>query len=161
MDIFAFALKMEKDGQDFYRNLAAKTKSKGLANILEMLADEELKHYRAIQDIQAQKQHQMAQASLLKRAKNVFKRMKEFGENFEADASELQLYRQAMRLEEQSRTFYLDRADEAADPKNKDRFMRLAEEEKKHYILLEHIADFVSRPQQWLENAEFFHLEDY
>jgi len=160
MDIFAFALKMEKDGRDFYLKLAGKTKNKGLAGILEMLAEEELKHYKAIQAIHAKK-HEMAPTGVLERAKNMFQRMKDFGEHFDIDISELEFYRQAMTLEEQSRDFYLDRADEAKDPQNKELFSQLAGEEKKHYILLENIADFVSRPQQWLENAEFFHIEDY
>jgi len=160
MDIFAFAMKMEKDGRDFYLKLAGKTKNKGLAGILEMLAEEELKHYKAIQAIQAKK-YEMAPTGVLERAKNIFQRMKDFGEHFDIDISELEFYRQAMKLEEQSRDFYLDRADEAKDPQNKELFSQLAGEEKKHYILLENIADFVSRPQQWLENAEFFHIEDY
>jgi hypothetical protein len=37
----------------------------------------------------------------------------------------------------------------------------VAGEEHKHYLLLERIIDFVSRPEQWLEDAEFYHLEDY
>ena len=28
-------------------------------------------------------------------------------------------------------------------------------------FLLENMLDFISRPQTWLENAEFNHLEDY
>ena len=40
-------------------------------------------------------------------------------------------------------------------------FQKLAEEEKKHYFLLENIIQFVSRPETWLENAEFYHLEEY
>jgi rubrerythrin len=52
MDIFAFAMKMEKDGETFYRDLAQKTANQGIANIFEMLADEEVKHYRTIKSLQ-------------------------------------------------------------------------------------------------------------
>jgi rubrerythrin len=44
---------------------------------------------------------------------------------------------------------------------HKEIFLKLADEEKKHYFLLENIIDFVSRPQKWLENAEFYHLDEY
>ncbi|MFA5252189.1 MAG: ferritin family protein, partial [Phycisphaerae bacterium] len=77
------------------------------------------------------------------------------------DASQIELYRQAMKLEKQSEDFYLDCADKTKDARQKQLFLQLASEEKKHCYLLENIVDFVSRPRSWLENAEFFHLEDY
>jgi rubrerythrin len=57
--------------------------------------------------------------------------------------------------------FYLEKADQVEDPRQKEIFKNLAAEEKKHYFLLDNIVDFLSRPDQWLENAEFCHLEDY
>lgn len=44
---------------------------------------------------------------------------------------------------------------------NKQQTINELEEEKKHYFLLDNIIEFVSRPEQWLENAEFYHLEEY
>ncbi|MFH1613968.1 MAG: ferritin family protein [Planctomycetota bacterium] len=44
VDIFDYALQMEKDGESFYREIAQKTSNKGLQAILTMLADEEVKH---------------------------------------------------------------------------------------------------------------------
>lgn len=38
---------------------------------------------------------------------------------------------------------------------------KLAEEEKKHLFLLENLVEFISRPETWIENAEFNHLDDY
>ena len=40
-------------------------------------------------------------------------------------------------------------------------FEGLAEEERKHYFLLDNVIDFLFQPQSWLENAEFVHLNDY
>jgi hypothetical protein len=37
----------------------------------------------------------------------------------------------------------------------------LADEEKKHMILMENLIEFVSRPDTWLENAEWYHLDEY
>ena len=45
MNIYEFAMQMEKDGETFYRNLASKVSNLGLKNILNMLAEEEVKHY--------------------------------------------------------------------------------------------------------------------
>ncbi|GAH41605.1 unnamed protein product [marine sediment metagenome] len=51
MNIFEYAMKMEKDGEEYYRQLAQQTTNKGLQTILTMLADEEVKHYNAISAI--------------------------------------------------------------------------------------------------------------
>ena len=39
-------------------------------------------------------------------------------------------------------------------------FQELAEEEKKHCVLLENIIGFVSQPADWLENPEWYHLDE-
>lgn len=46
MDIYAFAMQMEKDGEKYYRQLMAAAKTAGLQQIFAMLADEEVNHYR-------------------------------------------------------------------------------------------------------------------
>jgi rubrerythrin len=55
----------------------------------------------------------------------------------------------------------MEKANEVTEEYQKEIFQRLADEEKKHYFLLENIIEFVSRPETWLENAEFYHLEEY
>jgi rubrerythrin len=160
MDIYAFAMKMEKDGEAFYLELARKASNKGVATILEMLADEEVKHYNAIKAMQGGA-YDMAETDILGRAKNIFQRIRDFGDGFDATTDEIALYRQAMKIEKQSEDFYLDRVDQVKNPAQKELLLRLASEERKHYYLLENIVDFISRPQYWLENAEFFHFEEY
>lgn len=44
MNIFEFAMQMEKDGEAFYREIAKKTKNSGLQKIFNTLADEEVVH---------------------------------------------------------------------------------------------------------------------
>ena len=45
MNVYEYAMKVEKDGERYYRDLASKTDEPGLKSILNMLADEEVKHY--------------------------------------------------------------------------------------------------------------------
>lgn len=160
MDIFKFALQMEKDGAEFYRNMAKKTKNQSVGTVLLMLADEEDKHYRAIEAIQ-KADYDMTETEILDSARNIFQRVKDFGEEFSAEADQVKLYEQALDLEHKSEAFYLDRADQVKLPRQKELFKKLAAEEAKHVVLLENLAEFVVRPQQWLENAEFFHPEEY
>ena len=160
MDIFNFAIKMEKDGETFYRELAGQVNEEGVKNILNMLADDEVKHAKAIEQIRS-RTTEMTDTEILNKAKNVFQRMKDFHEEFDFDHGHETLYRQAMEIEQNSIDFYLDRAEQLEDPRQNALFKQLAVEEKKHYRLLSGLADFVNRPKTWLENAEFYHIEDY
>jgi rubrerythrin len=160
MDIFEFAMQMEKDGENYYRQLARKAANKGIKTILTMLADEEVKHYAVLVKIRTQRPG-MAETVILADARSVFQQMKESGEKLELDVGQAELYKQAQKIEERSRDFYLEKSNEVAEDYQKELFLKLAEEEKKHYFLLENIIDFVSRPKQWLENAEWYHLEEY
>lgn len=160
MDIFQYAIQMETDGEDYYRQLAEQTDNKGLKTILTMLADEEVKHRNAIEKMKRERP-QLAQTTILDDARNVFVQMKESGERFGFAIGQKELYRKAQDIEEKSHDFYIEKANEVKEEYQKDIFLRLAEEEKKHYFLLENIIDFVSRPETWLENAEFYHLEEY
>jgi len=160
MNIFEYAMQMEKDGEDYYRQLAQQTTNNGLKTILTMLADEEVKHYNTIEKMKTAKP-QMAETTILTDAKNVFVQVQESGESFDFDLGQIELYRKAQDIEEASRDFYLEKAGQVEEEYQKDIFLRLANEEKKHYFLLENIIEFVSRPKTWLENAEFYHLEEY
>ena len=160
MGIFDYAMQMEKDGEDFYRQLAQQTVNKGIRTIFITLADDEVKHYNAIEQMKTG-ETQMAETTILNDAKNIFVQIKESGEEFSFDGSQIELYRKAQDIEKKSRDFYVEKADEVQEEYQRELFLKLAEEEKKHYFLLDNIIEFVSRPERWLENAEFVHLEEY
>ena len=160
MDIFEYAMQMEKDGEDYYRRSAQQTKNKGLKTILTMLADEEVKHQNAIAKMEKEKTH-LAQTTILNDARNIFVQLKESGEKFDYDTEQKEIYIKAQDIEKKSQDFYIEKANEVNEEYQKDIFLRLAEEEKKHYFLLENIIEFISRPETWLENAEFHHLDEY
>lgn len=161
MNIFDFALEKERYSEDYYRRLAEKATSEGLSNILSMLADEEHKHQQVVAKMRRQESADVAETTVLLDAKDVFGRMKTSAEKFSFDVSEKQLYQKALQIEQDSQRFYIDKAGEATRTGQKEVFQKLAEEEQKHYVLIENIIDFISRPETWLEDAEFYHLEDY
>jgi rubrerythrin len=127
-----------------------------------MLADEERKHFEVVR----QMQHEQAPAivtdvDILEDARAVFEEMREAAEQFNFDITELQLYEKARDIEKDSRQFYLEKAEDASDPAQKEVFKRLANEEEKHLALIQGICDFVARPLWFLENAEMYHFDDY
>ena len=161
MDIFEFAKEKEKYAEEFYRDRAAKSPDKGLAEIFLLLANEEEKHFDMIEKMQAEVPAELTETTVLSDATAIFEKIREGAKKFSFDRSELELYKEAQKIEQNARDYYLDKADQVEVQAQKDIFIKLAEEEKKHYFLLDNIIDFVSRPQQWLENAEFHHMEDY
>ena len=80
---------------------------------------------------------------------------------FKSDTSQIKLYQQAQKMEKNSYNFYLEKSNTATTPSQKEIFLKLAEMEKKHMFLLDNLIEFVSRPETWLENTEFNHLDEY
>jgi len=160
MDIFEFAIQMEKDGEEYYRQLASKAIHPGIQGVLNQLADDEVKHREAISHIQ-QKTVIFADTTVLEEAKNVFQQIQDFGGEFDLTGDEEAAYRQAVELERKSISFYLDRFDQVDNPAHKALFEKLADEEKKHYHLMSNLVDFVASPKTWLEDARFSRLDEY
>ena len=161
MTIFEYAMEKEKYAENYYRDLAEKNVNTGLKYILNMLADEELKHYKVILNMKIETPLFLPEPTLLKDAKSTFEKMKEARETFDFTISTLELYKKAQEFEKKSQEFYLEKLQEFELEKYKEIFKKLAREEEEHYFLLDNIIEFVSRPETWLENAEFNHLEDY
>lgn len=161
MNIFDFAITMEKEGEQYYRELAAKVSGEGMQKILNMLADDEVKHYRVFEKMKNNEDIGIVETRVLKEAKTIFSRMKEDKIDLAAGSGQVDLYKKAQDLEAKSESFYREKAAEVDDESQKEILLKIADEEKMHFHLLRNITDFVSRPQQWIEDAEFTHLDEY
>ena len=162
MNIYKYAMKMEIDGENFYRNLADKAESEGIRNILTMLADEELKHFETLKRMSENELNiEMASTDSLQDVKNIFAKIQENNIETGSDAEQIDLYREAQEHEEKSYQFYLEKSEQAESESEKAIFLKLAKEEKKHMILMGNIADFVAQPDLWIADAEFNRMDDY
>ncbi len=160
MDIYKYAMQMELDGRQFYLDLAKQTNNTGIKSILTMMAESEAKHYNVILSMQKNDKIQYsADTEVLTNVKNIFMKMKE-EKDIDVDVSQVEFYKKALEVETDSEKFYLDRADEEKDPHRKEIFLTLANEEKSHCVLLENIVNFVSQPVNWLENSEWYHVDE-
>ena len=161
LDVFEYALKMEADGEKLYRTLAARTADAGVKGIFNDLAGDEAKHAQVIRELAKGAVPEMAQTKILESAKNVFSGMDAKQAFQAAGDDQIALYRQALDVETKSRDFYKSQAGRAGEKGIRAIFERLADEESRHMSLVENMLEFISRPQTWLENAEFNHLEEY
>jgi rubrerythrin len=160
VDIYKFAMQMELDGRHFYLDLAKKTKNAGIKSVLTMMAESEAKHYNVILDMQKNDKTEYSKdVEVLTKIKNIFSKMKEEKE-IDVDVSQVEFYKKASEIEADSEKFYLERADEEKDPHRKEIFLTLANEEKGHCILLENLVNLVSQPDSWIENSEWYDIDE-
>jgi rubrerythrin len=166
MGIYEFALQMEKDGERYYRELMKESTSAGLKRIFELLADEEVKHYALIEQLHLKNHTPQLEENgqILKNVKNIFIEMKNSKDDWHFDATKaIAAYKKAAEIEEKSKRFYLEKAAEVSDEEARRLLNQLAKEEEKHMHIMENLVEFVSRPEpgNWLENAEWHHLDEY
>jgi len=162
MNIYKYAMKMEIDGEKYYRSLADTAGSEGIRNILTTLADEEARHFEVLKRMSNNELDiEMASTDSLQDVKNIFADMQGKGNEVSPDAEQIDLYRKAREHEEKSYQFYMEKSEEAEKDSEKVIFLKLAREEKKHMILMGNIVDFVAQPDLWIADAEFNRLDDY
>lgn len=162
MNVFEFAMQMEKDGEAFYREIAGKTKNAGLQKIFTTLADEEVVHYNTFKKLYDKTTVEVVESNILDKAKNIFIELKDAGGlDISAELPQTEAYEKALETEKEAYTFYEQKAEESDDPEEKQILLTFAREERRHYELLKNILEFVSRPHQWLENAEYANMAEY
>lgn len=51
MNVYEYAMKVEKDGEAYYKELASKSPNAGLKKVFTLLADAEVKHYQVFKSM--------------------------------------------------------------------------------------------------------------
>ncbi len=163
MNAFEHAMKMEQDGRAFYLEHAAKVSEPALKRILEELADDELKHYnlfKALQEHHKAEYQESEATEIFSTARNVFEEMRDQNRSFSFPKDAQKAWEIAADVEKKSETFYREKAKETTDEKQKKIWNRIADEENRHWITIEHVIEFLERPKQWLADAEWTSMDD-
>jgi len=161
MDIFEFALEKEQLAHETYKKLAQAAPSDSIRGILNLLAHEELKHVDMVRALQQNQSVDIPATQLLGEAKKVFEKISTAGETFDFNISDTDLYKKARQIELDARDYYKARAAQTDNEELTGILNRLAAEEQKHYVLVDNLCQFIERPQSYLEDAEFNHLDNY
>ena len=162
MNLLEYAIQMEKDGEAFYRNLAQDcAEDEGMRYIFTMLADDEAKHREIFETMLHNNAAKMTDSRIIGVSVNLFRQMQNDGSPFHCSLQQKELYEQAYDLERKSYEFYMEKLSEAASEDEREIIARIAKEEKRHAVVLENIIEMVTRPDHWVENAEFNHMEQY
>lgn len=159
MDLFDQVMKMEKDGEALYREFAKRAPASSMAKIFDWLADQEQKHYETFLKMKEGKTVAVADDEVLRNIKDIFEGWKKNAPQMDPATSQANLYRQALETEQRSVALYEEQSKMASKPEQKEIWLKIAAEEKNHERVLENIIEFVTKPDFWVENAEFSHLE--
>lgn len=161
MNIFDFAMKMELDGKAYYEKLATETPVIGLKAIFTNLAEDEQKHHDTIQAIKAGSEWDMKATTVLEQAKNLF--MDLMGDKTIVGGLRKSLdgYEHARKIEADSVRLYEDMAKKADNPETVQLLLKIANEEKKHYNIMDNLYDLVLAPQTFLAWGEFSNLKEF
>eukprot|EP00993_Chasmostoma_nieuportense_P003660 NODE_4365_length_799_cov_106.203869_g4207_i0.p1 GENE.NODE_4365_length_799_cov_106.203869_g4207_i0~~NODE_4365_length_799_cov_106.203869_g4207_i0.p1 ORF type:complete len:226 (-),score=62.63 NODE_4365_length_799_cov_106.203869_g4207_i0:120-740(-) len=172
MTVIDYMLKNEADAGEYYRNLSESTSNTGFKSIFAMLAAEEDKHYKALENVRVSGSDLMLDSSLttsiLKETKAVFEKMrdglKDKGENIDTSSDQIKIYEAAREMEARNRDIYIEKAKSVQDPKIRSLFEIMAAEEQKHYIMIDEIVQMISKAEpgkgMWAESAEWNRLDD-
>ncbi|MBE0495523.1 MAG: ferritin family protein [Campylobacterales bacterium] len=161
MNVYEYAMKVEKEGEKYYRDLAQKTEDMGLKQVLTMLADEEVKHYATFEAMLGRAPlPSTPSVDIFKGAKTIFQKMKATNPTAVFTKEQVDFYTHALALEEKSYAFYIEKAELLEDAEEKAAFLRIAEEEKQHATLLENLIEYITYPERWIEDAEFNRLSE-
>ncbi|MEO1816556.1 MAG: ferritin family protein [Acetobacterium sp.] len=161
MNSIEFAIKMELDGEKYYREQAENNQDNPLNIIFVFLADDEKGHAALLQNELKKISYDLADNQTLAETNNVFKERGDFKNKFEKIPNQLDVYRMALQMEKDSIELYQKFFTESTDEQTKKLFGYLVKQEENHFKIFDNLITLVERPEEWVEDAEFGVREEY
>lgn len=155
MNVYDYAMKVEKDGEAYYRELATKSPNAGLKKVFNLLADAEVKHYNVFKSMKDKDGQEILTLDISTDSKTIFETLSSEKNSVNFNLDEIKFYEDAIKREDDSYNFYLSKSEELIDESEKKVFINIAQEEIKHKEILENILSFIQEPTNWVGSAEF------
>ena len=159
MNNVQFAINMELEGRKYYLEQAELNKENELHTVFTMLADSEKDHAELLRRYRNDKVLDLSDSFIRPEFRSVFRDLTQFAKGH--SAKQLEAYRVATEQEEKSIELYQNMLTEAEGPQDVELFEFLIKQEQEHLILFEELVKLVTRPEEWVESAEFGIREDY
>jgi len=154
MDYFEFSIQMEKDAEALYRRMAENAPAEGIKKVLLMLAEDEVRHRVAIENLRKNLDTAPEGDSAFE-IKTVFEQLKKDKSVTTLSVDAVEDYEKAVEIEQRGLDFYQEKFKEVDDPASKKLFQVLMNQESYHLQTTKNLLDMVRRPEWWVENAEF------
>lgn len=161
MELLSLALTLEEDLQSFYQKQAELHQGNSLQTVFELLAKEEERHLEILMSHADKIDVPLRDNDILAEIKPIFKEIADFKSEIKLYATQLDAYRMALDKEIESLNFYRELQNKSSEEASKKVFGYLILQEDKHCIILEELVKLVTRPEEWVESAEFGLREEY
>ena len=163
---FKIAKEIETEGMEFYEKLAAEAPRTELASVFTFLASAEKRHYELFDSLEKSMPNEYAAAKDSRlNFKELFQGLTEEFKKSEPALKALEdtedAYQKALSFEQKSIDFYEKLQGDADSGLQKAIVGQLIAEEQYHARIIQGLLEFVRRPKEWVENAEFYHLDEY
>jgi rubrerythrin len=155
-DSLEFAINLEQEGHDYYVDNAKETDNPFVESVLEKLAERELEHIQAINNIAEGKSVDdvsFINLDIEEETKEIFD---EFSESEKEGWKEekANVYDHAIELETKLAKLYKEMAEETEDEEEKEFFQALTKEEDKHYETLSNVFYYLTDHERWMAESE-------
>ncbi|MDI9508993.1 MAG: ferritin family protein [Clostridiales bacterium] len=161
MNALELAIEMEREGRQYYLDQAEINKDNELSKVFLLLADSEKEHEDLLRKRLNKEEYAFKEDQSFISIKSVFNGLKEYEASDIRKASQLDVYRLALDIEEKSIDHYQKMLEDATEDKDKELFKFLIKEEKQHMNLFDKLVEMLTRPDEWVESPEFGLREDY
>lgn len=161
MDTLELALSLELDLEKYYREQAEKHKDNSLKVVFTMLAKEEEQHASILMGKADVLTAEVKKEEILTKARELFRDLGDVKSDVKDIPSQLESYRFALEMEHKSLDFYKGLKEKAEEEEEKRTYQYLIRQEDIHCIVLEELVKLTTRPEEWVESAEFGVREDY
>jgi len=161
MNVFDFAMEVERSGRQYYRKLAKSTDHTGVSRIYRMVADDEKELLEKFQAMKSSVQTTTLQESatldgLSDRLKGILDENR--AEGIESD---LDAYNYVIEVEKDLCRLYDEAAERESDEAVRVLLQRISREERRELAQLEKIHEFVNAPNEFLAWGEFSNLDEF
>lgn len=159
MNTIDFAINMELEGQRFFEEQAKLNQDNELHSVFLILADAEKQHAELLKKRKELEPYTLGDNSIRQDTWTAITELIQMqSENKE---KQLDMYRRAYKLEENSIQLYHDLMAKTSVPENIELYQFLIGQEKEHLKFFEDLVILLTRPEEWVESAEFGEREEY
>jgi rubrerythrin len=159
MNTIDFAIDLEQEGQKYYLEQAELNKDNELYTVFILLAESEKLHEELLKKRKEKEAYVLRDDYIRPNVKPVFRELKSFDQAHRE--KQLDVYRLAVSQEEKSIELYQDLKKQATELQDNELFNYLIHQEQEHLILFEELVTMLTRPEEWVESAEFGIREEY
>ena len=160
MNSLDYAIQLESDGAGYYREQAKLNSGTTLERIFNMLAAEEERHELLLKDI-GENVFPALPLNELSQNENFFSGLGQLKDEIRDTITQLEIYQFARNMEEKSIALYNELLKDSRDEKERALLMFIEKQERVHADILDELVVRISRPEEWVESAEFGPREEY